>query len=97
MPTEATTPLLLLLDSVICQDQDQAQNAMSQVRKLGVPSSVPIQNLSEVVRLLLEVKPELASLACEHDKSLPLHFAASLGRVAVAEALIAKVSLSSRE
>lgn len=91
MPTDATTPLLSLLHSVLCQDREQLENAMSQVRMMGVPPSM--SNLSDVVPLLLEGNPQLAFLHSEHDKSLPLHFAASLGDVMVARALLAKVSL----
>ena len=89
----STTPLLLLLDSVLCQDREQLDNAMQQVRTL-VDVPISLSNLSEVVHALLEDNPQFASVTSEHDKSLPLHFAASVGDIRVAEILIAKVSYS---
>ena len=96
MPAASTTPLLLLLDSVLCQDREQLETAMNQVRILlqrDVPRHLP---LSAIVRQLLTASPNLAMILSEHDNSLPLHFAASIGDIAVAELLIASVSLPAR-
>jgi hypothetical protein len=47
--------------------------------------------LCRIVTALLEHCPELASVRSEHDGSLPLHFAASLGNVQVAQTILEKV------
>ena len=91
MPS-STTPLLLLLDSVLCQDREQLETAMYQIRALlqrDVPCHLP---LSAIVGQLLAASPNLAMILSEHDSSLPLHFAASIGDTHVAELLIASVS-----
>lgn len=95
MPAGSATPLLLLLDSVLCQDREQLDTAMNQVRKLLRSDMPPVPNLSDVVGMLIKNRPDLACVASEHDNSLPLHFAASIGDVSVADILIAAVSLCS--
>lgn len=101
------TPLLLLLDGILSQEQNQIRDAMAQissiVRKARKPAPLTGPNgamatpdsdrvpLSEAVRMLLEADPSLVSVPSDHDNSLPLHFAASLGSVRVASLLIAKV------
>lgn len=94
MATASTTPLLLLLDSVLCQDREQLENAVNQVRHLKLPSRITLSNLSEVVEILLDDNPQNAFVPSEPDQSLPLHFAASIGNIKVAEVLYAKVSLT---
>jgi hypothetical protein len=47
--------------------------------------------LCRVVAALLDVHPAWASVSSEHDGSLPLHFAASLGNVQVAKTILEKV------
>jgi hypothetical protein len=91
MPAASTTPLLLLLDSVLCQDREQLETAMNQVRKLLRIDVPPLANLSDVVGILIKTRPDLALVSSEHDNSLPLHFAASIGDVSVADILIAAV------
>lgn len=92
MPAASTTPLLLLLDSVLCQDREQLETAMTQVRAL-LQRDPGLLSLSAIVGQLLAANPNLALVPSEHDNSLPLHFAASIGDIAVAELLIASVSV----
>jgi hypothetical protein len=66
--------------------------AMNQVRKLLNSDVPPVSNLSDVVGMLIKNRPDLACVASEHDNSLPLHFAASIGDVSVADMLVAAVS-----
>lgn len=89
MPAASTTPLLLLLDSVLCQDREQLETAMTQVRALLQRDEPGLLTLSAIVGQLLAASPNLALVPSEHDNSLPLHFAASIGDIAVAELLIA--------
>ena len=91
MPAASTTPLLLLLDSFLCQDREQLETAMNQVRKLLCSEVPPLASLSDVVGILIKTRPDLACVASEHDNSLPLHFAASIGDVSVADILLAAV------
>lgn len=93
MPAASTTPLLLLLDSVLCQDREQLETAMTQVRALLQRDEPGLLTLSAIVGQLLAASPNLALVPSEHDNSLPLHFAASIGDIAVAELLIASVSV----
>ena len=95
MASGSTTPLLLLLDSVLSQDREQLDTAMQLVRRLlnrDIPDLLST-TLPEIVKQLLASNPDLAFIPSEHDRSLPLSFAASIGDVAVAELLINVVSL----
>ena len=110
----STTPLLLLLDGILSQDESQARLATSQMARL-VPSlahEIPkgvnhdgndessastsavlpwlrsTERLARLIRHLMEAFPRLASVPSEHDGSLPLHFAASIGNVQVARLLL---------
>ena len=119
MPSAASTPLLLLLDSVLSQDEDEVRNVMTDVsnrlRKAGVSLPPLLQKdliapmrsteaLCMTIQALCATFPLLAQTCSEHDGSLPLHFAASLGKPAVAGLILAQVRqagivhlLSSRE
>jgi ankyrin repeat protein len=91
-----TTPLLLLLDGILSQDEERTDLALRQIQEL-----VPNQPLSEsplrsayalegIIQTLMTYQPHLAQVASKHDGSLPLHFAASIGNVRVAKLLIEK-------
>jgi len=74
-------------------DRDQIQASFELVREM-LPSFVNASekstaDLESIVRLLLRRDPNLASTASVEDRSLPLHFAASIGDIGVARALIA--------
>jgi hypothetical protein len=98
-----TTPLLVLLDGILSQEDDRVDQAMADIRRmlpfpmrLPHPKVSPIQstpNLIATVEQLLSVQPQIASIVSEHDGSLPLHFAASLGIVPVASLIMQAVSV----
>jgi hypothetical protein len=85
--TTLTSPLSLLLQGVQCQRRDQMDEAMRQLQSALSRSACTHQ----VIRLLVRDHPELASTVCPDDRCLPLHHAAALGDVAVAQHLLAKV------
>ena len=98
----ATTPLLLLLDSVLSQDSDRVKEARTRFRQLvsnangGAPLA-PLDDkfsLLDEVNMLLNYFPNAASVASTHDGSLPLHFAASIGQVEVASRILNQVKLA---
>lgn len=92
-----TPPLFLLLEGVHCQRRDQVDEAMRQLQTVLTQSASSTVlsdqrlGLSEAIRLLMAYHPELASTVSPEDRSLPLHHAAALGDVAVAQHLLAKV------
>ena len=93
MAAIATTPLLLLLDSVLSQDATRIQEARTRIRQLV--DNAPMTNqfdLLQEVDMLLNAFPNLASVASTHDGSSPLHFAASIGDVSVARRILIQVS-----
>ena len=49
--------------------------------------------LLQDVDMILAAFPNLASVASDHDGSLPLHFAASIGNVQVATRILSQVRL----
>jgi hypothetical protein len=98
------TPLLQLLDGIIAQSETSVGIAMAEItRKLlekgtvlrlphpGESPLLSVINLHAVLHTLLSVFPELARCPSQHDESLPLHFAASLGNIQVASLLMSKV------
>lgn len=106
----STTPLLLLLDSILSQDQQRIRDARTRVRQIVADASeanpglkafalAPLDGRTESfdyllqdVDMILTVFPNLASVTSEHDGSLPLHFAASIGNVPVATRILSQVS-----
>lgn len=89
------TPLLLLLNSIISADEAAVESSMQAVvRLLRQPDwndwTLPLRStdcLCHVVQMIVGYYPHMASIPSEHDGSLPLHFAASLGISNVAEIL----------
>jgi hypothetical protein len=94
MVNSLRTPLLLLLDSVVSQDRERLELAIQQIHEL-VDRELPVMpRISDIVKNLLEVHPNLAFVPSEHDNSLPMHFAASIGDTDVANILYRYVRLS---
>ena len=96
----AATPLLFLLDGVLSQDVDRVGEAVREIGSLGcpVPAISPCTSrvdLCEILSSLLGMYLRFASMRSEHDGSLPLHFAASLGVVSVAQIILAQVRVRS--
>ena len=87
----SSSPLLLLLDSVLSNDQDQVHYATNHIHHLCGSTRPSVESLSEIVTKLLLHFPQMASVQSESDGSLPLHFAASLGEVTIAKAIHDKV------
>ena len=105
----STTPLLLLLDSVLSQDQGRIRDARTRIRQIVADASdgnpalkaaalAPIDNravsfdyLLQDVDMILTAFPNLAAVRSDHDGSLPLHFAASIGNVQVATRILSHV------
>lgn len=92
------TPLLFLLDGVLAQDERRVGEALQEMKSLGCLPSPPNispctskQSLLEVLSALLDADPQSASVKSEHDDSLPIHFAASLGSVQVTKLILSKV------
>lgn len=94
------TPLLFLLDGCLSQDEDRVEEALQEIQEamrgmplppLGASPCVCPNTLCTVLTALLAVRPDFCRLASEHDGSLPLHFAASLGIVQVASIIFQKV------
>lgn len=92
---ESVSPLANLLEGVHNQRRNQVDEAMTQIRTLLHPSALQLvldgspAGLSEVIRLVLARHPELACIVKRDDGSLPLHHAASLGDIPIAELLLA--------
>ena len=100
------TPLLFLLDGCLSRDEARVREALREIRGLhGVslssatgassPCECP-EALCDVLRSLLSVRPELCRMRSEHDGSLPLHFAASLGNVPAASIIYSKVRVHNK-
>lgn len=96
----AATPLLFLLDGCLSQDEDRVAEAVAEIRQLGVPLSLQLPSnspcrdgaaLCHVLYRLLHRHPAYCQYRSEHDGSLPLHFAASLGNVEAARIIFEKV------
>ena len=96
------TPLLFLLDGCLSRDEDRVQEALEEIAEVMRPAGrmpalaaspcvCPLA-LCQVITALLAVRPDFCRLPSEHDGSLPLHFAASLGNVEVASIVFHKVS-----
>lgn len=97
----STTPLLLLLDTVLSQEADRIRDARTRIRQVvakvnlglaGRPLQQGANYLMQDVDLLLTAFPNLCSVQSTHDGSLPLHFAASIGDVKVATRILSQVS-----
>ncbi len=99
-----TSHLLLLLDTIISQDATEIDSVMrlviNEIRAVGIQlnkSEVadPLHctdHLCRVIHALTMAKPGIVRIASANDGSLPLHFAASLGKPEVAELLLSQVS-----
>lgn len=96
----STTPLLLLLDSVLSQEADRIRDARTRIREMVAklnpalaarPAPKGSSALLHDVEMLLTAFPNLASVESTHDGSLPLHFAASIGDVRVARRILTQV------
>ena len=93
------TPLLFLLDGVLSEDECRVEEALAEIERLGCPCPPPTSSspcfckeaLVEVLSSLLSRYPDMAAFPSEHDGSLPLHFAASLGYVPAAKIILSKV------
>jgi ankyrin repeat protein len=90
------SPLLLLLDSILSQDEARTSQALAQIQAI-VPLMKPWSEdnpmrsavaLESIVQTLMKHQPQLAQIASKHDSSLPLHFAASIGNIRVAHLLL---------
>ena len=102
--TRSNTPLLLLLDGVLSQNEQSVGAALEQIAKIesnyyhynrlpaaDIERESPLRSalvLEEMVERLLSTQPHLARIASENDGSLPLHFAASIGNIRVATLLL---------
>ena len=85
------TPLLILLDGVVSQDERQVRSAIQEVSSVDwsrakqddLVSAVVWRNdqvaLECIIRHMLKSNPNIASMKSARDRSLPLHFAAVLG------------------
>ena len=104
------TPLLLILDGLLSRDEARVDSAVHEIRKeliqCGQALWLPVHERSSAdvpadvlfaIEELLRVKPEIASIPSDHDGSLPLHFAASLGSVEVAAYIFSKVRMRIRD
>ena len=91
------TPLLLLLDGVLSQDEQRTREAVQQIYESNIPG-LPIADpsrllssattLEQVVASLMKHRPEWAAIASQRDGSLPLHFAASIGSIPLARFIL---------
>jgi ankyrin repeat protein len=90
------TPLLLLLDGVLSQDEGRITQAVAQIEAANVPLppidqhrllSSPLA-LEQVVSQLMVYKKDWAFISSRRDGSLPLHFAASIGSIPLARAIL---------
>jgi hypothetical protein len=97
--TTTTTPLLVLLDGVLAQDEERTSWATEEINKAChgrlLPQASPIQSrpsLIAAVEYALRYQPLWATTPSEHDGSYPLHFASSLGNVQVASIILRAVS-----
>jgi ankyrin repeat protein len=86
-----SSPLLLLLDGMLSRDQARVDEALRTIT--GSSTSTQPPPLLEMLSTYLQASPEVAAIPSSHDGSLPLHFAASLGNVQVAELIWRYVSM----
>mmetsp|Transcript_27074 Transcript_27074/g.39615 ORF Transcript_27074/g.39615 Transcript_27074/m.39615 type:complete len:166 (+) Transcript_27074:125-622(+) len=86
-----TTPLLRLLDSWMSRNDRQVQEVYTEIQTCIPHLRLVHPSPTSVLQTLLDHSPSLATIASEQDGSLPLHFAASLGNVAVASMIYSKV------
>jgi hypothetical protein len=101
-----TSHLLLLLDTIISQDATEIESAMrlviNEIEAVGIQLSRsevadPLHctdHLCRVIHTLMMATPDIVRIASANDGSLPLHFAASLGKPEVAQLLLSQVSLT---
>ncbi|GKZ00217.1 hypothetical protein MPSEU_000974600 [Mayamaea pseudoterrestris] len=85
-----SSPLLLLFDGYLSQDQERVEQALQVITgdDATISSShaaSPPFDLLTVLQTFLLANSHVAAIPSSHDGSLPLHFAASFGNVAVAE------------
>ena len=97
----STTPLLLLLDGILSQDETRVDSAVREILPLlQTPFPLPpgesiVRNrtlLYQLLYALLSARPDLCQIPSLHDNSLPLHFASSLGDVQVLNLILSTVS-----
>lgn len=103
MSAATTTPLLLLLDGVLSQDETRTREAVSliseklrELHQVLPTTGCPLNSrpaLHAIVYALLSACPDDISVRSSHDNSLPLHFAASLGDIHVANMILMQVSV----
>ena len=97
------TPLLFFLGGCLSRDADRVQEALEEIVEamesagcmvpgLAASRCVCSAALRQVLNTLVALRPDFFRLPSEHDGSLPLHFAASLGNVEVASIVFHKVS-----
>jgi ankyrin repeat protein len=91
------TPLLLLLDGVLSQDEQRTREAVHQIQDSNIPGlpeeELPrllssASTLEQMVASLMKHRPEWAAVASARDGSLPLHFAASIGSIPLARLIL---------
>ena len=98
-----TPPLIMLLNAVMAENQHHIEEALSaildtlrkctskdQEERLGTVSLHG--SLDEIVERILDICPDLATVAEEKGGCLPLHVASSLGDIKVVKILISKVN-----
>jgi len=89
-----SSPLTLLLDAILFQNADQVTTALNQIRTLVNLEHLhesPLQSiraLEEIVQALMKHHPQLAKVPSSRDKSLPIHYAASIGNTNIARPLL---------
>ena len=91
-----SSPLLLLLDGVLSQDEQSTNLAMEQLQAfdpslkddVGRSPMRSSTTLEHIVQVIIQKQPQMAQVASESDGSTPAHFAASIGNVKVASCLL---------
>jgi ankyrin repeat protein len=91
----SSSPLLLLLDGVLSQDEAAMNLALNQIQTIDPTlkdvCKSPLRSSSTlelIVHRLLTAQPGLARISSATDGSSPLHFAASIGNIRVASWLL---------
>jgi len=89
MAAATASSLLRLIDGVISQSEEQIA-AILRAEQLNEFTAAQVLAQDNVLCRVVLALPQ-AHIASEHDGSLPLHFAASLGKVSVAKIVYRQV------